>query len=114
MSVTQAETSAVTRTPTIWLVVGGVLAGLALCLELYLGVALTAAWFWPWPPAWVGVIVSILAGAVGPVSAICVWRSGQRMRRSRRSILARAEIVSGNLALLGLLVLVAMIFMTAI
>jgi hypothetical protein len=92
---------------------GGLLAGLVLLLELYLGALFTAAWFWPWPPAWLGLIISLLVGLAGPVATYLVWRSGRRKGGPRAATLGSMEVVGGNVGLLAVVVLVAMLFVAA-
>jgi hypothetical protein len=95
------------------LLAGGVVAGLLLACELYTGAAFVDGWFWPWPPAWVGVILSLCLGLIGPVATFLVWRLGRRAGRSRARTLARAELVGGCVAFGALVVLLGMLFITA-
>lgn len=94
--------------------VGGALVGLVLLLDLYLGLVLAWAWFSPWPPAWPGVLISLVAALVGPTAALLVWRSGRRGERPRAAVLRRTELLSGAVGVCSLVVLFGMIFMTAI
>ncbi len=96
------------------LVLGGVLVGVVLFLELYFGLVLAWAWYSPWPPAWPGVIISLVAALIGPTAGLLVWRSGQRSGKPRTATLRHTEFVGGAFGLCSLVVLFGMLLVTAV
>jgi hypothetical protein len=97
-----------------WLIAGGVLVGVILLLDLYVGLVLAWAWFSPWPPAWPGVIISLVAALVGPTAGFLIWRSGRRSGKPRTAALRGAEFIGGTIGLFSLVVLFAMLLDTAV
>jgi len=93
---------------------GGVLVGVVLLLEFYFGLVLAWAWFSPWPPAWPGVVTSLVAALIGPTAAFLVWRSGQRTGRPGSATLRRVEFIGGAFGLCSLVVLFGMLVVTAV
>ena len=60
------------------LVLGGVVAGLLMALELFLGVEFVVIWLWQSPPGWIGAFFSLILSVIGPVVGYLVCRSGRR------------------------------------
>jgi hypothetical protein len=91
----------------------GALVTVVFLLEVYVGLVLAWEWYSPFPPAWPGVIISIAAALVGPITAFFVWRSGRRKEEQRSATLGRLELVGGVAGFCALAVLFGMLFLTA-
>ena len=95
------------------LVIGGLLSGSLLLLEVLFGLALTWAWFSRWPPAWPGVLISLVATSMGPTVAVLVWRACHRRGASRATTLGNLELAIGATAMVSLVVLLVMLIALA-
>jgi hypothetical protein len=92
----------------------GVLVAVLFLLELYTGFVLAWAWYSPFPPAWPGVIISLVAALVGPMTAFFVWRLGRRKGQQKSVTLGRVEAVGAVVGFSALVVLFGMLFITSI
>jgi hypothetical protein len=94
-------------------VVGGILAAAVLLLEVSLGAVFVYAWFWPWPPAWPGVFISLVAALLGPLAAFLAWRAGRRRFEPTAVVLRRTELAGIGAGLVGLVAIFAMLLIAA-
>lgn len=104
---------AISTARKVGLGVEAVVAGAVGLLELYFGALLTYGWFWPLPPAWPGVLISLVAGLAGPSAAYLARRAGRRSGKPSAETLKKMVIIGGSIGFLGLLVLSAMLVVAA-
>ena len=94
------------------LVLGGVVAGLLMALELFFGVEFVIIWLWQSSPGWIGAFLSLILSVTGPVVAYLVCRSGRRKGQEKSTTWAAAELIGGSVAFASLLIYFVMLLVT--
>jgi hypothetical protein len=87
---------------------------LPLLFELYVGGVLVYGMIVPLPPAWFGLLLSLVFGVAGPVTTLLVWRTKRNRALPRLSRLRRAEMIGLAVGVPSILVLFVIIAVTTI